>query len=107
MEPDGCAQIGGRPRPSKSSRHERDRNPLPVRVPALKVDAMNAVNGYRAKAWERLSLAETMNDPERRADVGDHLRELYQPVSNEIIPPRLADLLRRLDQSSNGGRREI
>jgi hypothetical protein len=68
---------------------------------------MNAVNGYRAKAWKCLSLAETMNDPERRVDVGDHLRELYQPVSNESILPRLADLLRRLDQSSNGGRREI
>src|ERR1700704_1666225 len=67
---------------------------------------MNGFNGYGAKAWECLSLAETMNDPERRVDVGDHLRELYQPVSNESIPPRLADLLRRLDQS-NGGRRKI
>ena len=56
---------------------------------------MNAVNGYRAKAWECLSIAETMNDPERRADIGDHLRKLYQPVSNESIPPRLTDLLRR------------
>jgi hypothetical protein len=30
---------------------------------------MNAVDGYRAKAWECLSLAESMNDPERRADM--------------------------------------
>jgi hypothetical protein len=30
---------------------------------------MNAANGYRAKAWECLSLAENMNDPERRADL--------------------------------------
>jgi hypothetical protein len=30
---------------------------------------MNAVDGYRAKAWECLSLAENINDPERRADL--------------------------------------
>jgi hypothetical protein len=30
---------------------------------------MNAADGYRAKAWECLSLAESMNDPERRADI--------------------------------------
>jgi hypothetical protein len=30
---------------------------------------MNTVDGYRAKAWECLSLAENMNDPERRADL--------------------------------------
>jgi hypothetical protein len=27
--------------------------------------------GYRAKAWECLSLAESVNDPERRADCQD------------------------------------
>src|ERR1700730_12744046 len=92
-------QSGGRPRPSKSPRPRARSNPSG--------DAMNAVKGYRANAWECLSLAETMNDPERRGDVGDHLRKRYQPVSNESTPPRLADLLRRFDQSSNGGRREI
>jgi hypothetical protein len=30
---------------------------------------MDAANEYRAKAWEYLSLAENMNDPERRADL--------------------------------------
>jgi hypothetical protein len=30
---------------------------------------MNAVEGYRAKAWECLSLAESVNAPERRADL--------------------------------------
>jgi hypothetical protein len=30
---------------------------------------MNRTNEYRAKGYEFLSLAETMNDPERRADM--------------------------------------
>jgi hypothetical protein len=30
---------------------------------------MAAADGYRAKAFECLSLAECMNDPERRADM--------------------------------------
>jgi hypothetical protein len=30
---------------------------------------MNATNEYRAKAFELLSLAECMNDPEKRADM--------------------------------------
>jgi hypothetical protein len=30
---------------------------------------MNRTNEYRAKAFELLSLAETVNDPERRADM--------------------------------------
>jgi hypothetical protein len=30
---------------------------------------MNRTNEYRAKAFELLSLAETMNDPERRAEM--------------------------------------
>jgi hypothetical protein len=30
---------------------------------------MNAVNEYRAKAWECLSLAECMNDPQERAEM--------------------------------------
>jgi hypothetical protein len=30
---------------------------------------MNPANEYRAKAFECLSLAENMNDPERRADL--------------------------------------
>ena len=32
-------------------------------------DAMNRNNEYRAKAFELLSLAEAVNDPERRADM--------------------------------------
>ncbi len=31
--------------------------------------AMNRTNEYRAKGFELLSLAESMNDPERRADM--------------------------------------
>ncbi len=30
---------------------------------------MNAARQYRAKSWECLSLAESMNDPERRAEM--------------------------------------
>ena len=30
---------------------------------------MNRTNEYRAKAYEFLSLAESVNDPERRADM--------------------------------------
>jgi hypothetical protein len=37
---------------------------------AILTDApVNAADGYRAKAWECLSLAESVNDPERRADL--------------------------------------
>src|SRR5229473_5724685 len=34
-----------------------------------RVGAMNRTNEYRAKGFELLSLAESMNDPERRADM--------------------------------------
>jgi hypothetical protein len=30
---------------------------------------MDAINQYQAKAWECLSLAENMNEPERRAEL--------------------------------------
>ena len=52
---------------------------------------MNAVDGYRAKAWECLSLAENMNDPERRADVLRFARlwmEWYRATQARFpIPP--------------------
>ncbi len=51
---------------------------------------MNAVDGYRAKAWECLSLAENMNDPERRADVLRFARlwmSLTEPIPD--LPLRL------------------
>jgi len=42
-----------------------------------------AANQYRAKAFEYLSLAECMNDPERRADILRFARmwmELAEPI---------------------------
>src|SRR5712692_4876915 len=51
--------------------------------------AMNAVDGYRAKAWECLSLAESMNDPERRADMLRFARmwmSLTEPIGDLPIP---------------------
>jgi len=36
---------------------------------------MNRTNEYRAKAFELLSLAETVNDPERRADMLRSIRD--------------------------------
>jgi hypothetical protein len=51
---------------------------------------MNTVDGYRAKAWECLSLAENMNDPERRADVLRFARmwlSLTEPIGD--LPFRL------------------
>lgn len=50
---------------------------------------MNAVDGYRAKAWECLSLAESMNDPERRADMLRFARmwmSLTEPIGDLPIP---------------------
>jgi len=51
---------------------------------------MNAADGYRAKAWECLSLAENMNNPERRADVLRYAR-LWMSLSEPIpdLPLRL------------------
>ncbi len=51
---------------------------------------MNATDGYRAKAWECLSLAENMNDPERRADILRFARmwmSLTEPIPD--LPLRL------------------
>ncbi len=51
---------------------------------------MNATDGYRAKAWECLSLAENMNDPERRADILRFARmwlSLTEPIGD--LPLRL------------------
>jgi len=50
---------------------------------------MNAVDGYRAKAWESLSLAESMNDPERRADMLRFARmwmSLTEPIGDLPVP---------------------
>jgi hypothetical protein len=50
---------------------------------------MNATDGYRAKAWECLSLAETMNDPERRADMLRFARmwmSLTEPIGDLPVP---------------------
>ena len=44
-----------------------------------------AANAYRAKAFECLSLAECMNDPERRAELLQYARlwmQLTEPVGN-------------------------
>ena len=54
-----------------------------------------AANGYRAKAFECLSLAECMNDPERRAELLQYARlwmQLTEPVGTSRwayeVPPR-------------------
>jgi hypothetical protein len=50
---------------------------------------MNAADGYRAKAWECLSLAESLNDPERRADMLRFARmwmSLTEPIGDLPVP---------------------
>ncbi len=50
---------------------------------------MNGVDGYRAKAWECLSLAESVNDPERRADLLRFARmwmSLTEPIGDLPMP---------------------
>jgi hypothetical protein len=54
-----------------------------------------AANGYRAKAFECLSLAEGMNDPERRTEIlryGRLWMQLAEPVGTSRwayeVPPR-------------------
>jgi len=54
--------------------------------------------GYRAKGWECLSLAESVNDPERRADLLLFARmwlSLTEPIKEDLrgayeLPPQLA-----------------
>jgi hypothetical protein len=44
---------------------------------------MTAANAYRAKAWECLSLAEFLNDPEERAEMvrfAQMWRSLAEPI---------------------------
>ena len=51
---------------------------------------MAVVEEYRARAWECLSLAENMNDPERRADILRYARmwmSLTEPIPD--LPLRL------------------
>ncbi len=46
---------------------------------------VNVADGYRAKAWECLSLAESVNDPERRADLLRYARlwlSLTEPIGD-------------------------
>jgi hypothetical protein len=45
------------------------------------------VSGYRAKAWECMSLAESINDPERRADLllfGRLWMSLTEPLRGDL-----------------------
>jgi len=47
--------------------------------------AVNAQNEYRARAWDLLSRAESMNDPERRADIVRFARmwfSLAEPIGD-------------------------
>jgi hypothetical protein len=47
---------------------------------------MTADNAYRARAWECLSLAECMNDPEERAEIVRFARiwmSLAEPIDEE------------------------
>jgi hypothetical protein len=65
---------------------------------------MNAVEGYRAKAWECLSLAESVNDPERRADLlrfarmwmslTEPIGDLPMPKSPYELPPQVSPPIR-------------
>jgi hypothetical protein len=65
---------------------------------------MNAVHGYRAKAWECLSLAESVNDPERRADLlrfarmwmslTEPIGDLPMPKSPYELPPQISPPIR-------------
>ncbi len=58
---EACYQMGGGAFSAESS---------PMDVPRRhNVIREGGAHEYRAKAWEYLSLAENMNDPERRADM--------------------------------------
>src|SRR5438034_11362181 len=75
---------------------------------------MNRTNEYRAKGFELLSLAETVNDPERRADMLRYARmwmnlseplpdvpsayELPRPAPTRRAPRRMAK--RRIDKAA-------
>ena len=48
-----------------------------------------AANAYRAKAFECLSLAECMNDPERRAELLQYAR-LWMQLTEPVRPYRSA-----------------
>jgi len=83
-----CAPIGCRPGRSGTSANEpvasvarrRRRKSEEEKVP------MTADNVYRARAWECLSLAESMNDPEERAETIRFARmwmSLAEPIDEE------------------------
>ena len=56
--------------------------------------AMNRTNEYRAKAFECLSLAETVNDPERRADLVRFAR-MWMSLSEPLPDMRSAYEVKR------------
>jgi len=55
---------------------------------------MNRTNEYRAKAFEFLSLAESVNDPERRADLVRFAR-MWMSLSEPLPDMRSAYELKR------------
>ena len=55
---------------------------------------MNRTNEYRAKAFEFLSLAESVNDPERRADLVRFAR-MWMSLSEPLPDMRSAYELNR------------
>jgi hypothetical protein len=55
---------------------------------------MNRTNEYRAKAFEFLSLAEAVNDPERRADLVRFAR-MWMSLSESLPDMRSAYELKR------------
>jgi len=55
---------------------------------------MNRTNEYRAKAFEFLSLAESVNDPERRADLVRFAR-MWMSLSEPLPDMRSAYKLKR------------
>ena len=55
---------------------------------------MNRTNEYRAKAFEFLSLAESVNDPERRADLVRFAR-MWMSLSEPLPDMRSAHELKR------------
>jgi hypothetical protein len=67
---------------------------------------MNAADGYRAKAWECLSLAENMNDPEGRADLLRYARmwmSLTEPIGDLPILRSPYELPSRVPRSAHFG----
>jgi hypothetical protein len=70
---------------------------------------MNRTNEYRAKAFELLSLAETMNDAERRAETL-RFAKMWMSLSEPLpdlrlrVTPRESRLISQHRQSARFGR---